>query len=302
MRLARVGEPGDERAAVVVGSGLVLVDDLVPRVDSAFLSSGGLEQLALDVAAGALKGRPVLADGSLRYGPPVTPSKIVCIGLNYADHARETGQLPPAEPIIFMKAPNCVVGPDDDVTVPPGSEKTDYEVELAVVIGKRSAYLESPDAARSAVAGYAVSDDISERHWQLERGGQWDKGKCFATFNPLGPWLVTPDEVPHVQDLALHLKVNGEPRQMSSTEQMLFSVDHVVWYVSQFMTLEPGDVINTGTPYGVGMGFDPPRYLSVGDTVEVEIAGLGRQRHRFVAHPAAETGGPNRGDHRNPGA
>lgn len=284
MRLARLGEPGAERAAVVVEGGVVLVDDLVPRVDSSFLSGGGIQQLAANVATGVLRGRPVLEDGMLRYGAPVSPPKIVCIGLNYADHARETGQQPPTEPIIFMKAPNCVVGPDDDVTVPPGSEKTDYEVELAVVIGRRSAYLDSPDEARLAIAGYAISDDVSERHWQLERGGQWDKGKCFATFNPLGPWLVTPDEVPHVQDIALRLSINGEVRQESSTKEMLFGVDHLVWYVSQFMTLEPGDVINTGTPYGVGMGFDPPRYLSAGDTAELEIAGLGRQRHRFVAH------------------
>lgn len=288
MRFARLGEPGAERAAVVVEGGVVLVDDIVPRVDASFLAGDGIQRLAADVATGVLRGRPLLEDGMLRYGAPVSPSKIICIGLNYADHARETGQQPPTEPIIFMKAPNCVVGPNDDVTLPPGSEKTDYEVELAVVIGRRSAYLNSPDEARLAIAGYAISDDVSERHWQLERGGQWDKGKCFATFNPLGPWLVTPDDVPQVQNLALRLSINGEVRQESSTREMLFGVDHLVWYVSQFMTLEPGDVINTGTPYGVGMGFDPPRYVSAGDEAELEIAGLGRQRHRFVAH---QTGG-----------
>lgn len=284
MKLARIGDPGQERLAIVVDEGLVAVDDLVPSDDGRSITVDDIGVLAEHVRRQEFSQRPVLDPSSVRYGPPVRPSKIVCIGLNFADHAREGGMEPPSEPVIFMKAPNCVVGPDDDVILPPGSQATDYEVELAIVIGRETSYLPTPESARDVIAGFAISDDVSERHWQLERGGTWDKGKCFATFNPLGPWLVTPDEIDDIGDLAMELAVNGELRQESSTRQMIFGVDHLVWYVSQFMTLEPGDIINTGTPAGVGLGFDPPRYLTAGDVVDVRIEGLGQQRHVFRPH------------------
>jgi 2-keto-4-pentenoate hydratase/2-oxohepta-3-ene-1,7-dioic acid hydratase in catechol pathway len=187
----------------------------------------------------------------------------------------------PPEPVLFMKAPYTVQGPDDDVIIPPGSVKTDYEVELAVVIGTAARYLASPDDATGHILGYTISDDVSERGFQLERGGQWDKGKNCETFNPLGPWISTSDEIPDPQDLRLTLDVNGERRQDTSTADMIFGVSHLVWYISQFMALLPGDVVNTGTPHGVGSGFSPPRFLRAGDVVEVAISGLGRQRHRL---------------------
>jgi 2-keto-4-pentenoate hydratase/2-oxohepta-3-ene-1,7-dioic acid hydratase in catechol pathway len=231
-------------------------------------------------AGGAL---PRLDGESLRVGAPLGRiGKIVCIGLNYHDHATETGAKIPAEPILFMKAPDTVVGPDDTVLVPRGSEKTDWEVELAVVIGRTARYLESEEAALAAVAGYAIAHDVSERAFQIERGGQWDKGKNCETFNPLGPWLVTADEVPDPQALGLRLWVNGELKQNGTTAEQIFPVAEVVRYLSQFMTLYPGDVINTGTPAGVAMGQpDPKPYLRVGDVVELEIDGLGRQRQAF---------------------
>jgi len=217
-----------------------------------------------------------------RFGPPVSGvGKIVCIGLNYVDHARETGAQPPAEPIIFLKTPDTVVGADDDVLIPRGSVKTDWEVELAVVIGAEARYLDSPDEARSRIAGFAISNDVSEREFQIERGGQWDKGKNCETFNPFGPWLLTADEVPDPQALGLRLWVNGQQRQNGTTANMIFDVDHLVWYLSQFMVLRPGDVINTGTPAGVALGLPDHPYLRAGDVVEVEIDGLGRQRQTF---------------------
>ncbi|GAW50129.1 MULTISPECIES: fumarylacetoacetate hydrolase family protein [unclassified Nocardioides] len=213
------------------------------------------------------------------YAAPLSGiGKIVCIGLNYRDHAEETGATPPDEPVIFMKAPDTVVGPDDEVLVPRRSVKTDYEVELAVVIGRTTRYLDSPADALRHVAGYAISHDVSEREFQIERGGQWDKGKNCETFNPFGPWICTTDELTDPQDLALRLWVNGELRQDGNTKNMIFGVDHVVWYVSQFMTLYPGDVINTGTPAGVAMGRPGQPYLRPADVVELEIDGLGRQR------------------------
>lgn len=283
MRLARIGDPGHEVPAVELDDGLVELGELASTW-RASPTNPQIEDLATAIGAGALEGQPRISEPSVRYGPPVTPSKIVCIGLNFADHAAEGGMEPPDEPVVFMKAPNCIVGPNDDVVIPPGSNATDYEVELAVVLGERVSYLESPETARAAIAGFTISNDVSERHWQLERGGSWDKGKCFPTFNPLGPWLVTPDEIADVQALDMRLQVNGETRQDSSTKQMIFSVEHLVWYVSQFMTLEPGDVINTGTPAGVGLGFQPPRYLSDGDRLELEIEGLGRQSQHLVGH------------------
>jgi 2-keto-4-pentenoate hydratase/2-oxohepta-3-ene-1,7-dioic acid hydratase in catechol pathway len=203
--------------------------------------------------------------------------KIVCVGLNYAEHAKESGQASPSEPVLFLKAPDTVVGPNDDVLVPPSSEKCDYEVELAVVIGKTARYLSNDDDPLSYVAGYCISNDVSEREFQLERGGQWDKGKNCETFNPLGPWFVTSDEIGDPQKLSLSLRVNGEFRQQSSTADMIFDVGTLVRYVSNFMTLYPGDLINTGTPSGVGAGWNPPRFLQPGDVMEVTIEGLGKQ-------------------------
>ncbi len=229
-------------------------------------------------------GRLPEAETPARYAPPLTRiGKIVCIGLNYSDHARETGATPPPEPIIFMKAPDTVVGPADDVLIPRRSVKTDYEVELAVVLGATARYLDSPDQARACVAGYAISNDVSEREFQTERGGQWDKGKNCETFNPFGPWVVTADEVGDPQDLALRLWVNGQLRQDGNTKNMIFRVDYLVWYLSQFMTLYPGDVINTGTPVGVALGRPGKPYLRDGDVVELEIDRLGRQRQTFRA-------------------
>jgi 2-keto-4-pentenoate hydratase/2-oxohepta-3-ene-1,7-dioic acid hydratase in catechol pathway len=215
----------------------------------------------------------------VRFGSPISkPEKIICIGLNYRDHARETGSAIPAEPIVFMKAPNCVVGPNDEILVPRGSTQTDWEVELGVVIGSRARYLTSPDESRDVIAGYCLSHDVSEREYQLERGGQWDKGKSCETFNPLGPWLVTADEITNPQSLDLRLSVNGVSRQDGSTSDMIFDVNYLVWYLSQFMVLEPGDLINTGTPAGVSLGHDDVPFLSKGDVVELFIDGLGYQR------------------------
>ena len=219
----------------------------------------------------------------LRIGPPVVrPGKIVGIGVNYRDHAAETGARIPNEPVIFLKAPNSLNGPDDDIFIPRGSEKTDWEVELGLVIAKRARYLGSPAESRDVIGGYVLSNDVSEREFQRERGGQWTKGKSCETFNPLGPWLVTADEVADPQAIGLRLWVNGTLRQDSSTANMIFGVDHLVWYVSQFMVLEPGDVINTGTPAGVSLGDDDIPYLRSGDVLELEADGLGRQRSRLV--------------------
>ncbi|BDZ41948.1 2-hydroxyhepta-2,4-diene-1,7-dioate isomerase [Paraoerskovia sediminicola] len=235
-------------------------------------------------------GFPEVDLSGVRAGSPLAaPGKIICVGLNYRRHAAEAKMDVPDEPILFMKTPYTVQGAADDVVVPLGSEKTDYEVELAVVIGRTAEYLETPADARRHILGYAISDDVSERAFQLERGGQWDKGKNCATFNPLGPWLVPASDDVDPNALSLRLTVDGEVRQSSSTSDMIFDVDHLVWYVSQFMTLLPGDVINTGTPEGVGSGFTPPKFLRAGSVVEVEIEGLGRQRHTFVAHPLEGT-------------
>ncbi|PZG15054.1 2-hydroxyhepta-2,4-diene-1,7-dioate isomerase [Nonomuraea aridisoli] len=249
-----------------------------PEIDGAFLASGGVERVREALQRGAL---PVVDAEGLRIGAPIArPGKIVCIGLNYRDHAAESGAEVPAEPVVFMKASNTMVGPYDDVLIPKGSVKTDWEVELAVVIGKEARYLGSREEALGVIAGYAVANDVSEREFQLERGGQWDKGKSCETFNPLGPWLVTPDEVGDPQDLPLRLWVNGEPRQDGTTKDMIFDVAEVVRYLSRFMVLEPGDVINTGTPAGVAMGMPGQPYLRAGDVVELEIGGLGRQRQK----------------------
>ncbi|WP_335977797.1 MULTISPECIES: fumarylacetoacetate hydrolase family protein [Streptomycetaceae] len=281
MKLLRVGPAGAERPAVLDPEGTPRdIGAVVPEIDGSLLADpAALARVAAELAAGTL---PAL-DPAQRVGPPLAGiGKIVCIGLNYHDHAAETGAEPPAEPVVFMKAPDTVVGPDDTVLVPRGSEKTDWEVELAVVIGRELRYAASHEEAMAAVAGYAVAHDVSERAFQIERGGQWDKGKNCETFNPLGPWLVTADEVPDPQALPLKLWVNGELKQDGSTAHQIFPVAEVVRYLSQFMTLYPGDVINTGTPAGVAMGQPEPKpYLRAGDVVELAIDGLGRQRQEF---------------------
>ncbi|MEV6010418.1 fumarylacetoacetate hydrolase family protein [Streptomyces sp. NPDC051976] len=281
MKLLRVGPAGAERPALLDVDGVLRdLSGLVPDIDGALLADGtALEAVASAAADGSL---PVL-DPGLRVGPPLGRiGKIVCIGLNYHDHAAETGAQAPAEPVVFMKAPDTVIGPDDTVLVPRGSEKTDWEVELAVVIGRELRYAASHEEALAAVAGYAIAHDVSERAFQIERGGQWDKGKNCETFNPLGPWLVTADEVADPQDLTLRLWVNGELKQDGSTARQIFPVAEVVRYLSHFMTLYPGDVINTGTPAGVAMGQPEPKpYLRPGDIVELSIDGLGTQRQQF---------------------
>lgn len=277
MKFLRVGPLGAEQPAVITPRGVTY--DLAGHdvcFDGEFWSSHGRERVERLVESGTLR---VLDLGEQRIGAPIEkPEKIVCIGLNYRDHARETGANVPSEPIFFMKAPNCMIGPNDQVLVPRGSTKTDWEVELGVVVSRRARYLASPDEAAAHIAGYCVSHDVSERAFQLERGGQWDKGKCCETFNPLGPWLVTPDEISDPQALGLRLSVNGVLRQDGTTADMVFGVNYLVWYLSQFMVLEPGDLINTGTPAGVSLGHDDVDYLKEGDVVELEISGLGGQR------------------------
>ncbi|MFJ5138644.1 fumarylacetoacetate hydrolase family protein [Streptomyces sp. NPDC088707] len=283
MRVLRIGEAGAERLAVLGGDGGLLdASGIADDIDHRSLSDGVLDRLAEAVAAGALPAMDRPAD-RVRVGAPVArPGKVVCIGLNYRDHAAETGSELPAEPVVFMKDPWTVSGPHDEVLIPRGSVKTDYEVELAVVIGRTARYLESDEDALACVAGYAVSHDVSERAFQLERGGQWDKGKSCETFNPLGPWLVTPDEIPDPQKLSLRLTVNGVERQHGSTADMVFPVAGIIRYLSRFMVLYPGDVINTGTPAGVALGRPEPRpYLRHGDVVECGIDGLGTMRQTF---------------------
>src|SRR5579863_3835838 len=275
--MARVGELGAERLAVVLpDETLRVLPESFGDLDAGFWSDGRALDIRtfLDTASEA----EAVPPGGRLGAPIAKPEKVICIGLNYRDHALESGAAVPAEPIIFMKAPNCVTGPRDEILIPRGSIKTDWEVELGVVIGKRARYLSSPDEALSYVGGYCISHDVSEREFQLERGGQWDKGKCCETFNPLGPWLVTPDEIDDPQNLGLHLSVNGVTRQDGSTRDMIFDVAYLIWYVSQFMVLEPGDLINTGTPAGVSLGHDDVPYLKVGDVVELSIDGLGSQR------------------------
>ncbi|MDO8308731.1 MAG: fumarylacetoacetate hydrolase family protein [Actinomycetota bacterium] len=283
MRLMRIGAAGQERPAALVDEGqYVDLSDVVRDLDEAFLGSGGLDRLHEVVAARIEAGR-VLPLGDVRVGSPIArPHQILCIGLNYSDHAAETGQAVPDEPILFTKSPNTMAGPDDDVRIPRGSTKTDWEVELGVIIGRRTSYLDSVDDARAAIAGYCIVNDVSERAFQMERGGQWSKGKSAETFNPCGPWLVTPDEVPDVLALDMWLDVNGVRRQTGSTSTMVFDPYFLVHYLSQFLVLEPGDLINTGTPPGVGLGLKPPVFLAPGDVMELGITGLGSQRQRVV--------------------
>ncbi|XVV04278.1 fumarylacetoacetate hydrolase family protein [Actinosynnema sp. CA-248983] len=281
MQLLRLGAPGSERPAVRTADGTTY--DLSPvtgDVDGPFLAADGITRARAALAAGTL---PVLDPEGLRVGPPVAGvGKIVCIGLNYRDHAEETGAAIPAEPVVFLKTPDTIVGPYDEVLVPRNSVKTDWEVELGVVIGRTARYLETAEEALACVAGYTVSHDVSEREFQIERGGQWDKGKNCETFNPLGPFLVPARDVPDPQALGLRLSVNGTTRQDSSTKHMIFPVAEVIRYLSWFLVLRPGDLINTGTPAGVALGQPEPKpYLRAGDVVELSIDGLGTQRQTF---------------------
>jgi 2-keto-4-pentenoate hydratase/2-oxohepta-3-ene-1,7-dioic acid hydratase in catechol pathway len=290
MQLLRLGERGQETPAVRGDDGIVYrLDGITSDIDPAFLAGDGIARARAALAAGL----PVL-DGAdtLRVGAPVAkPGAVLCIGQNYAAHAAESGAAPPEIPILFFKLPNTVVGPYDDVYVPPGAEKVDWEVELAVVIGTQARYLASPDDALACVAGYAVSNDVSERDYQLaQSGGQWSKGKCCETFNPLGPWLVPADEIGDPQRLRLYSRVNGDVRQDSTTADMIFSVAYVIWHLSQFLVLDPGDIVNTGTPQGVALSGRFP-YLAAGDVMEIGIEELGEQRQSLV--PAPGPASPN---------
>ncbi len=292
MKLVRVGPAGAERPAVLLPDGRrvdasrPLAEVGVVDFDEAFFDAEALAALQAWVDAGAPDGETL--DAGARLGPPVLrPSKIVCVGLNFRDHAAETGAPVPDEPVLFLKAPSALCGPDDDLVLPRGSTKTDWEVELAVVIGRTARYVAEADAL-AHVAGYVLHNDYSEREYQLERGGQWDKGKGCDTFAPLGPFVATPDEVggsatTGPPPLAMWLDVNGARRQSSSTEHMVFGVAELVSYISEFMTLLPGDVISTGTPGGVGLSLSPPAYLRPGDVVTLGIDGLGSSTQRVVA-------------------
>ena len=279
MKIARFGQIGSERPAVMVNqTQAVYVDHLIKDWNRDELIAGALEKVkSADISSLA----PFDIAG-LRIGSPVArPTKLICIGLNYARHAAESGMTPPPEPVVFMKAPDCLIGPNDEIAVPPNSTATDYEVELSIVIGKRALYLKSESEARFHILGYSVSQDVSERHWQIERAGQWVKGKSFPTFNPMGPVIVTSDEF-NPDDVRLYCTVDGEKRQDSRTSDLIFGIDHIVWYVSQFMELFPGDIINTGTPEGVGMGFKPTKYLQRGQKVVTGIEGIGEMVSKTI--------------------
>ena len=277
MKLIRFGKQGVEKPGVLDEKGIRR--DLSSEFtdwDRPFFQSGGLQKLGtLDIS------KFPEVDSKERLGSCVSrPGKVICIGLNYSDHAAESGMAIPEEPIIFQKGANTVVGPNDDILIPRNSQKTDWEVELGVVIGKDARYLDSVEAAKEHIAGYCISHDVSERAFQLEKGGQWTKGKSCDNFNPLGPFLATPDEIADVHNLRMQLWVNGDKMQDGNTNTMIFDAFFVVHYLSQFMTLEAGDLISTGTPPGVGLGMKPPRYLKAGDTVVLEIEGLGRQEQK----------------------
>jgi 2,4-didehydro-3-deoxy-L-rhamnonate hydrolase len=283
MYLMRLGPIGSERPVVRIDDRhYVDVSDVVDDFDETFFGSNGLPRLA-EIVQERTAAEQLQEFGEERIGAPIArPHQILCIGLNYSDHAAETGAAIPDEPIMFTKSPNTLVGPNDDVRIPRGSTKLDYEVELGVVIGSRTSYLDAVEQARSAIAGYLVVNDVSERAFQIERGGQWSKGKSAETFNPAGPWLVTPDEIDDVRNLRMWLDVSGVRRQNGSTSTMIFDPYFIVHYLSQFLVLEPGDLINTGTPPGVGMGMQPPVWLKAGNVIELGIEGLGSQRQTVV--------------------
>lgn len=282
MRLIRFGEEGAEKPGVLLTDGTRLdVSSLVSDYDEAFFAGEALDTLKEQVRAQG-DTLPVV-DSSIRLGPPLArPSKIVCVGLNYAKHAAESGMEIPSEPVLFFKATSSIVGPMDPIVIPRNSQKTDWEVELAIVIGKKAKYVDKNDAMHH-IAGYVLHNDVSERSFQLERSGQWVKGKSADSFAPIGPFIATRDEIEDPGKLNLWLKVNGEMMQKSDTSDLIFDVPHLVGYISQFMTLLPGDVISTGTPFGVGMGLTPPTYLKEGDVVELGIEGLGVARQEVIA-------------------
>src|SRR4029077_12674149 len=283
MKLVRYGLSGAEKPGLIDRQGILRdLSGEVEDIDGAALQPAALAHLASIEPARlpVVAGRPRLGAAGGRVG------KVIGIGLNYADHAAETGAKIPAEPIVFMKAVSSITGPDDEITLPRGSQKTDWEVELAVAIGRPARYVEEADALKH-VAAYLICSDVSERHYQTERGGQWDKGKGCDTFCPLGPWLVTTDEIPDPQALDLALDVSGKRMQTGNPRTMVFGVAHLVHYVSQFMSLQPGDIITTGTPPGVGMGMKPPRYLKAGDTMRVSVTGLGEQNQKVLAWSAS---------------
>lgn len=284
MKFARLGTPGAEIPVLLEGDRYLDLRPVTSDVNGDFLAGDFVSRVAAARDAGELSELPDAA--TMRIGAPIArPSAVICIGMNYAAHAAESGSEPPTIPIIFLKTPNTVVGPNDAVTIPRGSEKTDWEVELGIVIGTRTAYLDSPEESMAHVAGFVAANDVSERDFQMAvSGGQWSKGKIAFGFNPTGPWLVTPDEVDH-QALGLRSFVNGEPRQDSNTSDMIFTVEQIVHHLSQYVTLEPGDLILTGTPQGVALSGKYP-YLAAGDVVEIEIDGLGRQRQDFIAWEA----------------
>ncbi len=282
MKLIRFGSPGEERPGLIRNGRRVDVSEFVSDFDASFFGDGGLENLR-DWAAAEAEEAPTVPD-TVRLGPPIPrPSKIVCIGLNFSDHAAESDMEIPEEPVIFFKASSALSGPNDDVVLPKGSTKTDWEVELAVVIGREASYVSETEAMEH-VAGYTLHNDYSEREYQLERGGQWVKGKSCDTFAPLGPFLATPDEIDDVNALDMWLEVNGEEKQNGSTTDLVFGIPTLVSYLSRFMTLLPGDVISTGTPAGVGLGMDPPEFLAAGDVVELGIEGLGQAQQRIRDH------------------
>ena len=282
MKLIRFGQPGAEKPGIVVEGKRRDLSSRFRDWDPTLFADGGLENLAGLLRKQAAESFPEV-DESQRWAAPVArPRKMICIGLNYHDHARESGMEVPKEPILFMKATNTVTGPYDNLLIPRRSVKTDWEIELGVIVGKEARYLNSTDEAADCIAGFCISHDVSEREFQLERGGQWSKGKSCDTFNPLGPWLATVDEIPDVMKLRMKLWVNKNLRQHGNTGTMIFGPAYLVHYISQFMTLEPGDLISTGTPPGVGLGMKPPQYLKAGDLVELEIEGLGRQQQHCV--------------------
>jgi len=280
MKLARIGAIGQEKPAIVEGDEAIFVDSIISDWNRATLTDGAIAT----VTKADLSNLPRVSTHGLRFGAPISqPTKLICVGLNYLAHIKEAGFDTPTEPVIFMKAPDSLTGPNDDVVIPPNSQATDYEVELAIVIGKRALYLDSPADSAEHILGYSISQDVSERHWQMERAGQWVKGKSFPTFNPLGPVIVTGDSI-NAHNLRLWCSLNGEMKQDSNTDDLLYGIDHIVWYISQFMELFPGDVINTGTPFGVGMGFKPPVYLKAGDVLKTGIEGIGEITNHVVAY------------------
>ena len=283
MKLIRFGSINEEKPGLLLADGSKLdVSEFVHDYDEAFFGTNGIAKLSRWLENN-LENCPKVGD-DVRLGPPLSrPSKIVCVGLNYAKHAAESGMDIPEEPVLFFKASSAIVGPNDPIIIPKNSEKTDWEVELAVVIGKKASYVSEADALNH-VAGYVLHNDVSERAFQLERSGQWVKGKSCDSFAPIGPFIATPDEIGDPNNLNLWLKLNGEEMQNSSTSDFIFNIQHVVSYISQFMTLLPGDIISTGTPFGVGLGLTPPRYLKEGDVVELGIEGLGVSKQTCIAY------------------